>query len=571
MGRVWQARDELLDRDVAVKEITPEGLSKTELGDLRLRAMREARAIAQINHPNVVRIFDVVEHDDAPWIIMELIPSRSLFEVLDEDGPMPPEQAAKLGLEVLAALRAAHNVGILHRDVKPANVLLAPDGRIVLSDFGLATLVGDATMTRPGIVIGSPSYLAPERAADEPADGKADLWSLGAVLFAAVEGRPPYVRSSPMATLAALMVEPPSAPQNAGVLQPVLEALLRKDPSERADVDEAERLLRVAAGSPAPGLAPATESGTTEPPSAKTVTPELPPTPPAPGPKPTPPPANTEPSTPLQSADDSQGSTTPLRAVAGPPTTAADPHAGGSAQPAKTVRTPDPHGRRLIWVAVTAAVLAGGVAATQPTFGAKEASDAVTAAPSSTTAKPTPPIVGPRSGSPSRAAVPSKSAKPTKTTTKPSTTKATVAVRPTTPTTPATTTASKQATPRVPKVTTVNNTALTYAGTWTRFAKRGMGDYQDDISCTGVDGASVSYAFTGTGVDYLSELNPDEGRVDVYLDGTLLRTVNLKAGPPRTVQAVVFSRTDLKMGKHTIRIVNKGTTLGMVDALRIYS
>jgi len=123
----------------------------------------------------------------------------------------------------------------------------------------------------------------------------------------------------------------------------------------------------------------------------------------------------------------------------------------------------------------------------------------------------------------------------------------------------------------VPKVTTVNNTALTYAGTWTRFAKRGMGDYQDDISCTGVDGASVSYAFTGTGVDYLSELNPDEGRVDVYLDGTLLRTVNLKAGPPRTVQAVVFSRTDLKMGKHTIRIVNKGTTLGMVDALRIYS
>jgi serine/threonine protein kinase len=255
MGRVWHARDELLGRDVAVKEITPEALSRTELGDLRERAIREARAIARISHPSVVRIFDVVDDDETPWIVMELIRSRSLQEVIEQDGARTPEESARIGLAVLAGLRAVHRVGILHRDVKPANVLLAADGRVVLTDFGLATLAGDSSMTRTGVVIGSPSYLAPERALDEPADAKGDLWSLGATLFTAIEGRAPYQKSSPMATLSALMMEPPPVSERAGILQPVLAALLRKDPAERADADEAERLLHAAAtGAPPPPI-----------------------------------------------------------------------------------------------------------------------------------------------------------------------------------------------------------------------------------------------------------------------------------------------------------------------------
>ena len=253
MGVVWRAVDELLGRDVAVKEIAPNGLTESELGDLRERAIREARAIARIQHPNVVQIFDVVrDQDDAPWIVMELVRSRSLFDLVNADGPLPPARAAGIGLAVLGALRAAHAAEILHRDVKPANVLLGENGRIVLTDFGLAEMAGDSAMTRTGVVLGSPSYLAPERALDEEPGPAADLWSLGATLYAAVEGRPPYEKSSPMATLAALMVEAFPAPQQAGVLLPVLEALLRKDPRERADADEAGRLLQAAAKGEAP-------------------------------------------------------------------------------------------------------------------------------------------------------------------------------------------------------------------------------------------------------------------------------------------------------------------------------
>jgi tRNA A-37 threonylcarbamoyl transferase component Bud32 len=248
MGRVWQARDELLGRDVALKELVlPRGLSEPEIRDLRERAIREARAIARIDHPNVVRIFDVFLDEGSPWIVMELVVGRSLFEDVRDDGPMEPERAARIGLAVLAALRAAHRAGVLHRDVKPANVLLGDDGRVKLSDFGLAATTGDSGMTSTGIVLGSPSYLAPERALDEEITAAADLWSLGATLYAAVEGRPPYVKSTPMATLAALATQPPRPAEQAGVLLPVLEGLLRKDPVERIGSDEAEDLLRAAA------------------------------------------------------------------------------------------------------------------------------------------------------------------------------------------------------------------------------------------------------------------------------------------------------------------------------------
>ena len=248
MGRVWQARDELLGRDVALKELVlPRGLSTAEIAELRERAIREARAAARIDHPNVVRIFDVLQAEGNPWIVMEFVPSRSLHEVVREHGAMAPERAAGIGLEVLAGLCAAHRAGVLHRDVKPANVLLGEGGRVVLTDFGLAATAGDSAITGTGIVLGSPSYLAPERALDDEITAAADLWSLGATLYAAVEGRPPYDKSSPVATLAALATQPPRPPEQAGVLRATLDGLLRKDPAERIDADEAERLLRDAA------------------------------------------------------------------------------------------------------------------------------------------------------------------------------------------------------------------------------------------------------------------------------------------------------------------------------------
>jgi len=252
MGRVWKAHDELLGRAVAIKEVTPEGLSPAELGDLHERAIREARAIAQIDHPHVVRIFDVVEHEGNPWIVMELVRARSLYDAVKWEGPLDPVRTARIGLDLVSALQAAHRVGVLHRDVKPGNVLLGRDGRTVLTDFGLATSAGDSTMTRTGVMLGSPSYLAPERALDEPASAASDLWSLGATLYSAVEGRPPYVRSSPMATLAALTLDLPTAPKQAGLLEPVLEALLEKDPAARATAEEAADLLRHVLSEPKP-------------------------------------------------------------------------------------------------------------------------------------------------------------------------------------------------------------------------------------------------------------------------------------------------------------------------------
>ncbi|MEV4728230.1 serine/threonine-protein kinase, partial [Micromonospora humida] len=166
MGRVWLARDEMLHRDVAVKEVVPpHWLAAHERAELRLRTLREARTAARLNHPNVVRIYDVVHDGDNPWIVMEYVPSRSLQQLLTEEGPLPPHRVAGIGLAVLAALRAAHAAGVLHRDVKPHNVLVADDGRVVLTDFGLATFDGgDGAMTGPGMVLGSPQFVAPERA-----------------------------------------------------------------------------------------------------------------------------------------------------------------------------------------------------------------------------------------------------------------------------------------------------------------------------------------------------------------------------------------------------------------------
>ncbi|MEH0822592.1 serine/threonine-protein kinase [Micromonospora sp. CPCC 205714] len=193
MGRVWRSRDEILHREVAVKEVVPpHWLAEAERDDLRLRTLREARTAARLNHPNVVRVYDVVQVDDRPWIVMEYVPSRTLQAVLEDTGPVDPVLAAGIGRALLAALRAAHTAGVLHRDVKPQNVLMADDGRVMLTDFGLATFDGgDGLTTRPGMVLGSPQFVAPERAAEGVSSVEADLWSLDATLLAAVEGGSP--------------------------------------------------------------------------------------------------------------------------------------------------------------------------------------------------------------------------------------------------------------------------------------------------------------------------------------------------------------------------------------------
>jgi len=259
MGRVWLARDEMLDRDVAVKEfVPPDWMTDEEKDRLRDRTLREARSAGRLNHPHVVRVFDVVHAEGLPWIVMEYVPSRSLYQVVNEDGPYSPVATARIGLAVLDALSAAHRAGVLHRDVKPHNVLIGTDGRVVLTDFGLATFIDDGSVTGPGLVVGSPQYVSPERARDGASTVESDMWSLGATLYAAVEGRSPYARDSAMATLMALATDEPDPPERAGPLAEVLLGLLRHDPATRLTASEVERRLRaVVAAAPGGGNVPA--------------------------------------------------------------------------------------------------------------------------------------------------------------------------------------------------------------------------------------------------------------------------------------------------------------------------
>ncbi|NXY99353.1 serine/threonine protein kinase, partial [Streptomyces sp. BR123] len=246
MGIVWRARDEVLAREVAVKEVrAPAGLDGAEVGRLYRRLEREAWAAARVAHRGVVTVYDVVTEEGRPWIVMELVRGLSLAEVLEAEGPLPPRRTAHLGEQVLAALRAAHEAGVLHRDVKPANVLLANDGRVVLSDFGIARLEGSTAITRTGEVVGSPEFLAPERAMGREPGPASDLWSLGVMLYAAVEGVSPFRQDTPLTTLRAVVDGELPPPRRAGPLAPVLEGLLRKDPDERLPAAEAARMLRI--------------------------------------------------------------------------------------------------------------------------------------------------------------------------------------------------------------------------------------------------------------------------------------------------------------------------------------
>ncbi|MFD5630100.1 serine/threonine-protein kinase [Streptomyces sp. NPDC127072] len=248
MGTVWRARDEVLQREVAVKEVrAPGGIPAYDAERMYARLEREAWAAARITNHNVVTVYDVATDDGRPWIVMELIRGIALSDLLDAEGPLPPQRAAHIGVEVLAALRAAHEAGVLHRDVKPGNVLMSNDGRIVLTDFGIATVEGSSALTMTGEVIGSPEFLAPERALGRTPGPESDLWSLGVLLYAAVEGNSPFRQNTPLSTLRAIVDEPLPPPHRAGPLGPVIEGLLAKDPAERLSSERAEHDLRIVA------------------------------------------------------------------------------------------------------------------------------------------------------------------------------------------------------------------------------------------------------------------------------------------------------------------------------------
>ncbi|MGE9697283.1 MULTISPECIES: serine/threonine-protein kinase [unclassified Streptomyces] len=244
-GTVWQARDEDLAREVAVKEVrVPAGVDAAERERQYARVEREALAAARSGHQGIVTVYDVVVADGRPWIVMELVRGLSLADVLTAEGPLPPARAARVGLAVLDALGAAHAVGVVHRDVTPANILLGNDGRVVLTDFGTAALRGARGLTLPGEVVGSPASLAPERAEGAEPGPEGDLWSLGVVLWTAVEGGPPFRGATPLAAVRAAVEDPLPHPVQAGPLTPVLEGLLRKDPALRLPAERAARQLR---------------------------------------------------------------------------------------------------------------------------------------------------------------------------------------------------------------------------------------------------------------------------------------------------------------------------------------
>ncbi|MFI6401261.1 serine/threonine-protein kinase [Streptomyces sp. NPDC050548] len=257
MGTVWRAEDETLGRTVAVKELRfPSSIDEDEKRRLITRTLREAKAIARIRNTSAVTVFDVVDEDDRPWIVMELVEGKSLAEAIREDGLLEPRRAAEVGLAILDVLRSAHREGILHRDVKPSNVLIAEDGRVVLTDFGIAQVEGDPSITSTGMLVGAPSYISPERARGHKPGPAADMWSLGGLLYAAVEGAPPYDKGSAIATLTAVMTEPLEEPKNAGPLKDVIYGLLNKDPAQRLDDAGAREMLNAVIHAPEPKAEP---------------------------------------------------------------------------------------------------------------------------------------------------------------------------------------------------------------------------------------------------------------------------------------------------------------------------
>ncbi|MFL6074621.1 MAG: protein kinase domain-containing protein [Mycobacteriales bacterium] len=269
MGVVWEAKDALLNRRVAIKEIKlPAAVPDEEQEAARARLLREARAAARLQHPSAVTVYTVVT-DGTPYIVMEYVDAPSLTDLVRREGTLSPERAARIGMQMVDCLQAAHAADIVHRDVKPSNVLVVSEpqlgvDRVKLTDFGIARMAGDLKVTMTGAVLGSPPYMSPEQATDRPATPATDYWGLGATLYYAVEGEPPFQREQPMLTMHAVVSEPPRPPVKAGALGPVILALLRKDPTARPTGTAVARMLEQAIGAPGTAAAgPVADAPTT--------------------------------------------------------------------------------------------------------------------------------------------------------------------------------------------------------------------------------------------------------------------------------------------------------------------
>jgi hypothetical protein len=263
MGVVWRAQDERLHRTVAVKELLlSPGLTESEADEAKQRAMREGRLAARLHHPNAIAVFDVVDEDGVPCLVMEYLPSRSLSAVLAERGPLPPREVARIGAQVAAALAAAHSAGIVHRDIKPGNVLLGDDGTVKITDFGISRANDDVTVTKTGMIAGTPAYLAPEVALGRDPGPASDVFSLGSTLYAAVEGEPPFgLSENTLGLLHSVATGQINPPRQAGPLTDVLHYLLRSDPEARPSTAETRELLQTVANGQVPGV-PTLEAAT---------------------------------------------------------------------------------------------------------------------------------------------------------------------------------------------------------------------------------------------------------------------------------------------------------------------
>ncbi|KOT26657.1 serine/threonine protein kinase [Streptomyces rimosus subsp. rimosus] len=377
MGTVWRSYDELLGRQVAVKRlhVSPQ-LEPDELARRNERTRREAQSAARINHPNVVSVHDVVDDAGLPCIVMEYVPSVTLGDLIKEatlsDGAVPLGEVARIGRGMVAALRAAHSAGVLHRDVKPGNVLLGEDGRVVLTDFGIAVATGTSTLTKTGELIGSIDYLAPERVRGGTPGPASDLWALGATLYQALEGRPPFRKLTAVETAYSIAVDPLDPPRNAGALTGLIEALLAKDPADRPSAQAVEQALRAPAahtnttawlsGASAHGAAgdsTATTAGTTPPAHGDhTNTP-------APTPAPTPPsatgsyhlaPPATNGTSDTSTAGNTAGNTAPTGAftpATGPTAPVNHPATAPATTPPPSEKQPGKRGRTILLTAVS--------------------------------------------------------------------------------------------------------------------------------------------------------------------------------------------------------------------------
>ena len=305
MGVVWRAQDAVLGREVAVKEVVfPPTLPETERNSAEARVMREARAAARLNHPGAVILYDVVQDQDHPFIVMELVSAPTLAELVRAEGPLPAERVAEIGLQVAGALEAAHRAGIVHRDVKPGNVMVPEGGPAKLTDFGIASLQGDPQLTATGLVVGSPAYMAPEQAKGEPSRPSTDFWGLGATMYYAVEGVPAFERGTSLATLAAVVNDDPRPMRRAGQLTPVITALLNKDPAVRLSGPELRTELSRFADAAVPSITQVLPIHRDQPPAPTTA--PLPPVPSAEPPTPTPPAKPPTPTPPASEAPQAQ-------------------------------------------------------------------------------------------------------------------------------------------------------------------------------------------------------------------------------------------------------------------------